>query len=81
MIITERKPLFYCAHAQPTAQYEPTFGDKIRNMSNTELAELLYKTEMEGYELRENEGKEFSKTAIRGWYEIYVKTPLSEDIP
>lgn len=79
-IVSNRTQTFFCAHAQPTAQYEPTHGDTIRNMSDSELADFLYKIEMQGYEMRGYEGKSFSKTNIRKHYKKYVKTPLSEDI-
>lgn len=80
MIITERSPMFFCGKAQATAQYEPTYGDNIRNMTDAQLAELLYQKEKEGYDMHGYEGKNFSWANIKKLYQAYVRTPESEDI-
>lgn len=80
MIITERSPMFFCGKAQPSAGYEPTNGDNIRNMSDAQLADLLYSKEKEGYDMHGHEGKAFSWALLKKIYRAYVSTPESEDI-
>lgn len=80
MIITNRSPTFFCGKAQPTEGYEPTYGDNIRNMTDAQLAEFLYKTEKQGYEMRGNEGTSFSMALLKKIYRAYVSTPEGEDI-
>ena len=78
MIITERSPMFFCGKAQPTEGYTPTNGDNIRNMTDAQLAELLYQKEKDGYDMHGHEG--FSWALLKKIYRAYVSMPEDEDI-
>ena len=45
LCFVEHSPMFYCAKGKAAKDYEPTRGDKVRNMTDSELAVLFNDTE------------------------------------
>lgn len=79
-IFTDRPPWFFCADAQSKPEYKPTHADIIRNKSDSELADFLFNVEMEGYNLRGEEGNNFSEANLKKWWSDYLRTAYDADI-
>lgn len=75
----EHPPMFFCAKGRAKADYVPTRGDVIRNMTDRQLAVHFDGLECDAYSHGKSNAKwELGKSNI-DWYMKFLSTPEGED--
>lgn len=75
----EHPPTFFCAKGKTKADYEPTRGDIVRNMTDRQLAVFMDEHEKDAYEHgKANARWNLGKSNIE-WYTKYFGTSENEE--
>ena len=75
----KNKEMFYCGLAKAKADYKPTRGDIVRDMTDAQIGEMIASHEKEGYMFGLEDGKKFCTTANKKFWRGYMAEPPEAD--